>query len=120
MKKIMLISVLVLALGLMAGPGFAESTVNHTATTGSIQSGTNPRCDVALSKNVSFIYEPDTEGSGVAQTYGIGSRHFSGNKAYGTASDTTLIFWTAMTTGDISTSEIDFGDSRFRVNWNTM
>ncbi len=119
MKKIMLISVLVLALGLMAGPGFS-ATINHTATTGTIQSSTNPRCDVALSKNVSFIYVPDSTTAADAQSYAIGSRHFSGNKAYGTASDTTLIFWTAMTTGDISTAEIDASDSTFNAGWNTM
>lgn len=120
MKKIMLISVLVLALGLMAGPGFAESLINHTLTTDSIQNATNPRCDVALSKNVSFIYVPDSTTAADAQSYAIGSRHFSGNKAYGTASDTTLIFWTAMTTGDISTTEIDASDSTFNDGWNTM
>ena len=119
MKKIMFISVLVLALGLMAGPGFA-ATINHTATTGSIQSGTNPRCDVALSKNVSFIYVPDVASAASAQSYAIGSRHFSGNKAYGTASDTTLIFWTAMTTGDVGTSQIGASDSTAVSGWTTM
>jgi hypothetical protein len=120
MKKIMLIPVLVVAIGLMAGPGFATSLINHTATTGSIQNSTNPRCDVALSKNVSFIYVPDSTAAADAQTYAIGSRHFSGNKAYGTASDTTLIFWTSMTTGDISATEIDQSDSTFNTGWNTM
>ena len=120
MKKIMLISVLVLALGLMAGPGFAASLINHTDTTGQIESGTNPRCDIALSKNVSFIYVPDVEASASAQTYAIGSRHFSGNKAYGTASDTTLIYWTAMTTGDVSTTQISQPNSTFNTGWTTM
>lgn len=120
MKKIMLISVLVLSLGLMAGPVFADATINHTDTTGSIQSGTNPRCDIALSKNVSFIYDVDVATAASGQSYAIGSRHFSGNKAYGTASDTTLIFWTSMTTGDISTSEIDASDSSFNDGWTTM
>ena len=119
MKKIMLISVLVLAIGLMAVPGFA-ATINHTATTGQIQSTGNPRCDVALSKNVSFIYVPNTTTAESAQSYGIGARHFSGNKVYGTASDTTLIFWTAMTTGDVSATEIDASDSSFNDGWTAM
>lgn len=120
MKKIMLISVLVLALGLMAGPVFGDGTVTHTATTGQIQSTGNPRCDVALSKNVSFIYDVDVASSASGQSYAIGSRHFSGNKAYGTASDTTLIYWTAMTTGDVGTSQIGQPNSTFNSGWNTM
>ena len=120
MKKIMLISVLVLALGLMAAPVFADATINHTATTGSIQSGTNPRCDVALSKNVSFIYDVDVAAAASGQSYAIGSRHFSGNKAYGTASDTSLIYWTAMTTGDIGTGQIGAADSTAVNGWTVM
>jgi len=120
MKKIMLIPVLVLALSLMAGPVFADATITHTATTGTIQSGTNPRCDVALSKNVSFIYDVDVASAASGQSYAIGARHFSGNKAYGTASDTTLIFWTAMTTGDVGTSQINASDSTFNSGWNVM
>ncbi|NOR22840.1 MAG: hypothetical protein GQ542_00340, partial [Desulforhopalus sp.] len=96
------------------------ATINHTDTTDQIQSSGNPRCDVALSKNVSFIYVPDTTTASSAQTYGIGARHFSGNKCYGTASDTTLIFWTAMTTGDVSASEIGAANSSFNTGWTSM
>lgn len=122
MKKIMLtLSVMIFAVALMAGPGFA-ATIAASDTSGTISSSGNPTCVLQLSKNVSFVYSPDSTAAASAQFYAIGSRHASGDKAYGTASDTTLIYWITMTTGDISTTEIDDSDSDFKDSggWTAM
>ena len=121
MKKILLIaSVIAIAIPLAAGMSFGN-TIATTSNTGFIHYGASPSCSISLSKNVSFIYSPDDNAGEVAQSYGIGTRHNSGNKAYGTSSDTTLIYWQVMTTGDISTTEIDQSDSSmFDSTWSAM
>ena len=122
MKKIMLtLSVMIFAVALMAGPSFA-ATIAASDTSGTISSNGNPTCVLHLSKNVSFIYVPDSTTAASAQFYAIGARHGSGDKAYGTASDTTLIYWITMTTGDVSSSEINDSDSDFKDagGWSAM
>ena len=113
MKKILLIAaVIAIAIPLAASVSFgAPATIAATDNNGFIHYGNSPSCAIFLSKNVSFIYAPDSEAGEAAQSYAIGSRHNSGNKAYGTSSDTTLIYWRTKTTGDVSTSEITDTDS---------
>jgi len=124
MKKILFISVLAIAIALTTGPVFAAGTpvlIGHLSNSAPIQAGTNPRCDINLSKNVSFVYIPDQTGNGVAQSYAIGARHDAGNKAYATASDTTLIYWKTKTSGDISAGDLNTAsDSSFQTGWTPM
>jgi hypothetical protein len=103
MKKIIYITLLaVLAIPLMAGFGFAaDSTITNAdarvTDIGSrvVGSVTLPVCDLALSKNVSFGYNVATD----YQSYAVQGLHYSGDKKYGTASDTTLLFWISSDTG---------------------
>jgi len=98
MKKILfIVSVIALAIPLMVGTSFGAD-ISASATTGTIQSGSNPICTISLSKNVSFGYLPDSGSN--AQSYAIQAYHTSGNKAYGSASDTTLMYWLTDTTGE--------------------
>ena len=59
-----------------------------------------PDCDISLSRNVSIGYAC----AGDNQSYAIVTMHYSGDKEYGTASDTTLIFWQTVTTGSDASS----------------
>ena len=103
MKKIIYIALIaVLAIPLMAGVGFAgDSTIGNSdarvTDIGSRVVGTTtlPICDLALSKNVSFGYNVATD----FQSYAVEALHYSGDKQYGTASDTTLLFWISSDTG---------------------
>lgn len=118
MKKILfIVSVIALAIPLMVGTSFG-ATIAASVNTASIQSGSNPQCTVSLSKNVSFGYYPDSATN--AQSYAIQSYHTSGNKAYGTASDTTLIYWLTDTTGDDVGQPSASDSTMFQSNWTSM
>ena len=103
MKKIIYIALTaVFVIPLMAGFGFAgDSTITNAdarvTDIGSRVVGTTtlPICDLALSKNVSFGYNVATD----FQSYAVQGLHYSGDKKYGTASDTTLLFWISSDTG---------------------
>ena len=123
MKKILLIaSVIAIAIPLAAGGSFGAQLITATANNGFIHYGASPSCAIFLSKNVSFVYSPDDATGEAAQSYAIGSRHNSGNKAYGTSSDTTLIYWRTLTTGDVDTGEITTSDSTVfnAAGWSAM
>ena len=122
MKKILLIAaVIAIAIPLAAGVSFGEKLISATDNNGFIHYANSPSCAIFLSKNVSFVYSPDSTAGEAAQSYGIGARHNSGNKAYGTASDTTLIYWQTMTTGDVTATQIDDSDSDvFGTDWSAM
>ncbi len=63
-----------------------------------------------LSKFVSFAYTSPTANG--YQTYSIVTTHWSGDKEYGTASDTTLLYWRSTTGGvDVNVSELGSGNS---------
>jgi hypothetical protein len=121
MKKIIYIALIaVLAIPLMAGVGFAGSdTISNSdarvTDIGSRVVGTTtlPICDLALSKNVSFGYEVATD----FQSYAVQSLHYSGDKKYGTASDTTLLFWISSETGQQAGAPS--ADDSLAVNTNT-
>lgn len=123
MKKILLIAaVIAIAIPLAAGVSFGQTkTITATDNSGFIHYGASPSCSISLSKNVSFVYRPDSTAGEAAQSYAIGSRHNSGNKAYGTSSDTTLIYWQVKTTGDVTGTEISDSDSDvFNTGWSAM
>ena len=73
----------------------ADRTVNVADDTDAV-----PDCDISLSRNVSIGYAC----AGDNQSYAIVTMHYSGDKEYGTASDTTLIFWQTVTTGSDASS----------------
>ena len=120
MKKIIYITLLaVLAIPLMAGVGFAGDTTIGNADARVTEIGsrvvgsvTLPSCDLALSKNVSFGYNVATD----FQSYAIQGLHYSGDKQYGTASDTTLLFWISSDTG--GTAGSPSADDSTAVNTN--
>ena len=121
MKKIIYIALIaVLAIPLMAGVGFAgDSTIGNSdarvTDIGSRVVGTTtlPICDLALSKNVSFGYNVAAD----FQSYAVQSLHYSGDKKYGTASDTTLLFWISSDTGQQAGAPS--ADDSLAVNTNT-
>ena len=88
MKKfVLIIAIAALAIPLMVGSGFAASkTINYNDTDMDL-STTTLDCTISLSKGVTVQY------NGAAQSYGMATGHSSGNKVYGTAYDTTLIYW---------------------------
>jgi hypothetical protein len=118
MKKIIYIALIAaIAMPVMAGFAFAgDVTIANNAERltdiGSRVVGTDtlPACDLALSKNVSFGYNVATD----FQSYAIQSLHYSGDKKYGTASDTTLLFWVSSDTG--LTAGAPTGDDSTAVN----
>ena len=97
MKRIILIfTALVLAIPLMAGLGFAgTTTAAHDVQTLELADSGEPTCTISFSKNVSFGYNVATDD----QSYSIVALHFSGDKRYGSANDTTLIYWVKESTG---------------------
>ena len=118
MKKILfIVSVIALTIPLMVGTSFG-ATIAASVNTATIQSGSNPICTVSLSKNVSFGYLPNSGSN--AQSYAIQAYHTSGNKAYGSASDTTLIYWITDTTGDDIGTPSASDSSMFDSSWTTM
>lgn len=118
MKKILfIVSVIALAIPLMVGTSFGV-TIPAADNSEPIQSGSNPICTISLSKNVSFGYLPDSNAN--AQSYAIQSYHTSGHKTYGTASDTTLIYWQTNTTGDDIGEPSASDSSMFNTGWTPM
>lgn len=97
MKRIILIfTALVLAIPLMAGLGFAgDTTAAHDVQTLELADSGEPTCTISFSKNVSFGYNVAADD----QSYAIVALHFSGDKRYGSANDTTLIYWVKESTG---------------------
>ena len=89
MKRIIGIAAIVaFVIPCMAGFGFAGEQVSFPS--GDLQTdGSIPACTVSLSKNVTLGYAADAAGT----EYAVQSRHLSGDKDYGTASDSTLIYW---------------------------
>ena len=117
MKKILLIiSVVALAIPLMYGVSFGDATIAAAVTSATIQDSAHPGCTISLSKNVSFGYNVDA----AFQAYAIQSYHTSGNKQYGTASDTTLIYWMENeTNADVGLPSAD-NSSMFNTGWTAM
>ena len=120
MKKIMYITV-ALALGFLmtAGPCFAVAIEHDSNQNQPINSSGNPDCRVNLSKNVSLGYTPDSTTAAEAQTYAIQSYHTSGNKEYGTASDTTIIKWATKTDKEDIAAPTNADSSEFS-SWTAM
>jgi len=117
MKKILLIiSVVALAIPMMYGVSFGDATIGAATTMDSIQDTGHPGCNISLSKNVSFGYNVDS----VFQSYAIQSYHISGNKAYGTASDTTLIYWQEDETNDDVGAPSAENSSMCNTGWTSM
>ena len=117
MKKILLIiSVVALAIPMMYGVSFGDATIAAATTSSNIADSTHPGCTISLSKHVSFGYNVD----GVFQAYAIQSYHTSGNKAYGTASDTTLIYWVEDETNDDVGAPSAENSSMFGTGWTAM
>ena len=120
MKKILfIVSVIALAIPLMVGTSFGAA-IGASTNTDNIETSGNPQCLISLSKNVSFGYTPNSASN--AQSYAIQAYHTSGNKAYGSASDTTLMYWLTDTTseavGEPAVSDSSMFDSS--SDWTAM
>ena len=88
----------------------ADRTVNVADDTDAV-----PDCDISLSRNVSIGYAC----AGDNQSYAIVTMHYSGDKEYGTASDTTLLFWETFTTGNDITATSPSNSSAVN-SWNPL
>ncbi|MEJ2431396.1 MAG: hypothetical protein P8075_21145 [Deltaproteobacteria bacterium] len=78
-----------------------------------------PDCDISLSRNVSIGYTC----AGDDQSYSIVTMHYSGDKEYGTASDTTLIFWQTVATGSNASSPTNANSTSINdtdASWNPL
>ena len=117
MKKILfIVSVIALAIPLMVGTSFGAA-IDAATNSAYIASDGNPQCTVSLSKNVSFGYTPGSASN--SQSYAIQSYHTSGNKAYGSASDTTLMYWLTDTTNEAVGAPTASDSSEFS-DWTAM
>ena len=101
MRKIILVlivSLLVLPLVPRVVCAGSSTFTHESSRTVNVADATDasPECFISLSRNVSFGYTVATDD----QSYSIAAVHYSGDKEYGTASDTTLLFWETFTTGN--------------------
>jgi hypothetical protein len=92
MKKLIVLSIALLAAMAVALPANADLTwsaneANALVTLGSGSAGDHPNT-YGLSNNVYLYYD-----GGDHQNYVLGSAHKSGNRGYGSASSTTLIYY---------------------------
>ncbi len=101
MKQVMILSIVLLAAIAVVAPvhaGVAWSTNQGAASNISLGSGSNGNRPVAtygLSSNVFLDYTTDTE----HMNYVLGSVHHSGNRGFGSANSTTLIYYQSKNTG---------------------
>ena len=94
MKKVMILSIAVIAAVALAATAFAAFE-KDTKTLGSGSNGDRPIATYGLSSNVYLEYIPDTSHT----NYVIGSSHWSGNREFGSANSTTLIYYQSKLTG---------------------
>jgi hypothetical protein len=105
MKKLMIVSIALLAALALAVPALAATNgwetndaTSSVVTLGSGSAGNRPVNSYGLSNNVYLNYQTDTAN----MNYVIGSVHRSGNRGYGAASSTTLMYYQSKNTGDTS------------------
>ena len=97
MKKVMMVSIVLLVAIALVAPahaGVAWSTGSNVSL-GSGSQGNRPVSTYGLSSNVYLNYTTDA----AHQNYVIGSVHFSGNRGFGSANSTTLIYYQSKDTG---------------------
>ena len=121
MRKIILVlivSLLVLPLVPRVVCAGSSTFTHESSRTVNVADATDasPECFISLSRNVSFSYNvADAD----AQSYSIAAVHYSGDKEYGTASDTTLLFWETFTTGNDITATSPSNSSAVN-SWNPL
>ena len=126
MKKILfVIAAAALVIPLMAGPTLAAGpgAFDYSDKNYDLSSDTSarPACTISLSKNVAAYYDAPADGAGiVGQQYEIATAHTSGNKIYGTAYDTTLIYWLASDTPADGAGDMTASDSSTVSGWTEM
>ena len=100
MKKMMVMSIALLAAMAFAMPAFAawEHPTDHNKVLGSGSDGLKPVATYGLSSNVYLEYLPDTSHT----NYVLGSSHWSGNREFGSANSTTLIYYQSKLTGVVT------------------
>jgi len=120
MRKIILVlivSLLVLPLVPRVVCAGSSTFTHESSRTVNVADATDasPECFISLSRNVSFGYTVATDD----QSYSIAAVHYSGDKEYGTASDTTLLFWETFTTGNDITATSPSNSSAVN-SWNPL
>jgi hypothetical protein len=97
MKKVMILSIALLAAIALAATAFAADTGwgKDTKTLGSGSDGLKPVATYGLSSNVWLRYWVDDSHT----NYTIASGHWSGNREFGSANATTLIYYQTKVTG---------------------
>jgi hypothetical protein len=94
MKKVMILSIALLAAIALAAPAFAAWD-KDIKTLGSGSLGDRPVATYGLSSNVYLEYTVDASHT----NYVLGTGHWSGNREYGSANATTLIYYQTKVTG---------------------
>jgi hypothetical protein len=112
MKKIIYITIIVAAAAFMLPQMAAAQAGTWNDGTYTLGSGGGESANPALyelSSNVYLFYTADA----TFTSYGLGSLHKSGNRAYGTSNTTTLIYWWGKSAGvtDVDNAEVVAGDS---------
>jgi hypothetical protein len=97
MKKVMILSIVLIGAIALAASAFA-AWEKDTKTLGSGSNGDRPIATYGLSSNVYLEYTPDTSHT----NYVIGSSHWSGNREFGSANSTTLIYYQSKLTGVVT------------------
>jgi hypothetical protein len=126
MKKLIVLSIALLVAMALALPANAANGLNWEAndptsmlvTLGSGSNDARPANVYGLSNNVYLYYATDTE----HMNYVLGSAHKSGNRGYGSANSTTLIYYQTKNTGDTSVtiSVTPATDASFGSGWTAL
>lgn len=97
MKKVMTLSIALVAAIALAATAFAAWD-KDVKTFGCGSNNDRPVATYGLSSNVYLEYSTDTSHT----NYVIGSSHWSGNREFGSANSTTLIYYQSKLTGVVS------------------
>ena len=97
MKKVIILSIALLAAVALVAPAHAgvDWLTGSNVVLGSGSNADRPPASYGLSSNVYLNYTTDT----THQNYTLGAGHFSGNREFGSANSTTLIYYQTRATG---------------------
>jgi hypothetical protein len=97
MKKVMILSIALLAAIALVAPAHAgvDWVTGSNIELGKGSNDARPAANYGLSSNVYLYYTTEA----THQNYVLGAGHFSGNREYGSANSTTLIYYQTRQTG---------------------
>jgi len=97
MKKIALLTLLLLSFSAMSALAWTAKTYDAGSTDGTVTVGDTGPVDVKVSKGVSLAYDAAADGLG----YAVGTYHSSGTKTFASSSGDSKIWFADVTAQDI-------------------